>query len=40
MTVGAEAGTPHEAERVEGVLVFSLVAGLNVGAFAGWLWLL
>lgn len=40
MTVGAELAPKEEAAGSEGVLVFSLIAGLNVGAFAGWLWLL
>ncbi|GIL83429.1 hypothetical protein Vretimale_11208 [Volvox reticuliferus] len=30
----------HDAEVVETLLVISLVAGLNVGAYLGWLWLL
>ncbi|GIL53109.1 hypothetical protein Vafri_8793 [Volvox africanus] len=30
----------HDTEVVETLLVISLVAGLNVGAYLGWLWLL
>lgn len=29
-----------DADLAENVVVVSLMAGINVGAFAGWLWLL
>ncbi len=37
---GAEGGSHAASEVVETLLVLSLVGGLNVGAFLGWLWLL
>jgi hypothetical protein len=40
MTLAPQTVEGHEAGLVENMLVFSLVAGLTVGAMAGWLWLL
>jgi equilibrative nucleoside transporter 1/2/3 len=40
MTLAPQSVEGREAGLVENMLVFSLVAGLTVGAVAGWLWLL
>jgi hypothetical protein len=40
MTLAPQTVEGREAGLVENMLVFSLVAGLTVGAMAGWLWLL
>lgn len=40
MTLAPVSVEAQEAGLVENVMVFSLVAGLTVGAMAGWLWLL
>jgi hypothetical protein len=40
MTLAPQSVEGREAGLVENMLVFSLVAGLTVGALAGWLWLL
>lgn len=40
MTLAPQSVEGREAGLVENMLVFSLVAGLTVGATAGWLWLL
>ncbi len=39
MTLAPATVAAGEADLVEEILVFSLVAGLTVGAVAGWLWL-
>jgi len=39
MTLAPASVTAGHADLVENIMVFSLVAGLTVGAFAGWLWL-
>eukprot|EP00775_Hariotina_reticulata_P011647 gene11647-11792_t len=39
MTLAPASVAAGEADLVENIMVFSLVAGLSVGAFAGWLWL-
>eukprot|EP00878_Enallax_costatus_P041711 GHUV01048574.1.p2 GENE.GHUV01048574.1~~GHUV01048574.1.p2 ORF type:complete len:146 (+),score=28.65 GHUV01048574.1:584-1021(+) len=40
MTLAPASVEIQEAGLVENVMVFSLVAGLTVGAVAGWLWLM
>ena len=40
MTLAPQSVESQEAGLVENMLVFSLVAGLTLGALAGWLWLL
>lgn len=40
MTLAPQSVEGREAGLVENIMVFSLVAGLSVGAVAGWLWLL
>lgn len=40
MTLAPASVQSLDAGLAENVMVFSLVAGLTAGAFAGWLWLL
>lgn len=40
MTLAPASVDSGEEGLVENVMVFSLVLGLTLGAFAGWLWLL
>eukprot|EP00877_Chromochloris_zofingiensis_P005576 jgi/Chrzof1/15019/Cz09g24060.t1 len=40
MTLAPMGLPPHAADMVENIIVFCLVAGLTIGAFCGWLWLL